>query len=207
MKKLCNFILCLLITTRISAQTVIGGGHEIPKVAHPETDKIRLPPIFDINNYIPRENVGLTTNQSDESIELQKTRIMRIIDTFNYLKQVDLNCSVKNQQEAIFRGARTIQEIHERWSTYAALSQITKGLEALVPCDTCQCTSPAYALKCISDDKVLETMLKKNILSSVTLEEDLNIIHEVNLKHNLSKNKNYPIDPPIKKLIFELYSN
>ena len=206
--KYASIVFTFLLSTNLFAQVSIGGSHEIPKEKLPKEDHITPPPILYPQAYIGKENTGLSETNLTESEELQRQRLLKIVETINYLKEVDYNCSLSSK-EPVFKGASTVTEVYYIWSTYSSLFQLAQGSIGLElnPLKDCQCSSPSDSLSCIKKDAKLELMLKENILNSDAdaLKDDLKVIHEDLVKHKLTKDGDSDISFSLKKLISDFY--
>jgi hypothetical protein len=205
--KYVSIVFTFLLSTNLFAQVSIGGSHEIPKEKLPKEDHITLPPILDTQTYKGKEHTGLSETNLTESEKLQRQRLVELIKTINYLKEVDYNCSLSSNKPALFKGASTVTEVYSRWSTYSSLFQLAQGSIGLElnPLKDCQCSSPSDSLSCIKKDAKLELMLKENILNSYALEDDLKVIYEDLVKHKLTKDGDSDISFSLKKLISDFY--
>ena len=206
--KYASIVFTFLISTNLFAQVSMGGSHEIPKVKLPKEDHIILPPILDTQTYTGKEHTGLSEIKLTESEKLQRQRLFKIVETINYLKEVDYNCSLSTSKPALFEGASTVTEVYSRWSIYSSLFQLAQGSIGLElnPIKDCQCSSPSDSLSCIKKDAKLEQMLKENILNSYALEVDLKVMHEDLIKHKLTKDGDSDISFSLKKLILDFYN-
>lgn len=206
--KCAYIVFTFLLSTNLFAQVSIGGSYEIPKEKLPKEDHITPPPILYPQAYIGNEHTGHAETNLTESEKLQRQRLFKIVETINYLKEVDHICSLSSDKEALFKGASTVTEVYYIWSTYSSSIQLAQGSIGLElnPLKDCQCSSPSDSLSCIKKDVKLKKMLKENISNSVQLGDDLKVIHEDLVKHKLTKDGDSDISVSLKQLISDFYN-